>query len=103
MALERTMRTTRARHSGADVTEKDPNEKIANDPQMYDQNGKHDGPVPIPRSEVVLPLEEGTHVKARNNAGKWENARIVKVERVEENGMESWQYYVHHRWDLDFN
>ena len=57
---------------------------------------------PIPRSEVVLPLESLTLVDCRYRDGKYYQARIVERRPIEDKTSETaaddeWDYYVHYR------
>jgi histone acetyltransferase MYST1 len=57
---------------------------------------------PIPRNEVVLPLESLTLVDCRYRDGKYYPARIVDCrptngKTVADAGPEDWDYYVHYR------
>ena len=67
-------------------------------------DGHGHGPArqPVPRSEVVLPLEPTTLVECLYRDGKYYPARIIDRRPIEEKttadaGPEDWDYYVHYR------
>jgi hypothetical protein len=53
-----------------------------------------DAHVPIPRSRVVLPLEQGTLVRAQRRDGEWLLARVVEV-NVVQGAPDQFEYYLH--------
>ncbi|KAL4541910.1 hypothetical protein Ndes2526B_g06406 [Nannochloris sp. 'desiccata'] len=58
--------------------------------------------LPVPRSEVVLPLEPASLVESRYRDGKYYVARVIDRRPIEgktvnDAGPEEWDYYVHYR------
>jgi hypothetical protein len=55
------------------------------------------GRVPVPRSEVRLPMEVSTHVECKWRDGRFYPARIIERRQVKGEGGEEYEYYVHYR------
>jgi hypothetical protein len=60
-------------------------------------NAAPSGRIPIPRSQVRLPLEVATHLECRWRDDKYYPARIIERRKADEGGLDAYEYYVHYR------
>lgn len=60
-------------------------------------NAAPSGRIPIPRSQVRLPLEVATHLECRWRDDKYYPARIIERRKADEGGPDAYEYYVHYR------